>query len=550
MGPLLSRPLLALCLLGAALGVVGLGNHELWTADEPRVAGIGREMWQSGQWAVPRLSGVAFLEKPPLYWWAEAAVFEAAGRASAGLARVPSALFGFATLLLTYAWGRRAFSPTACGLGGLVLLTTAHFVIRSHWAIVDPALLCGTTGALACFAHAEAREGRGRGALLAGMYAWLALAFLAKGVVGLGIPALGIGTCLVWSRRVRAFAGWHLVVGGVAVAAVVGLWLWRVGVAEGETGLRTFLVYNQLGRFLPSEGSYEGAHLRPFYYYLRQGPADLMPWTPIVLLAAWSAWRRWGELGERERAGIRLLVAASVPVVAALSLAGTKRGLYLLPIAPPLALLAGWWMAGEPREDAGLEGRLGRIWGRVVVAAALVLPALALLADVAWWRAVAIATAGLLALGLGLRALPAPTPATRWLRILVFACAGWAAFLALWPRARDPYHTLRPAADQVERLVPADATLYAYDPSETTRGIVAFYTGRPLVPIPDLAAVRALARREPGAWVLVDGKKGEGDYADLVDSGIPHEIRASVVIRAGREVYLVTLGECCGSAAP
>ena len=64
-----SHPFITLCLIGAFVSFVGISN-ELWTPDEPRDAAIGRAMWESGDWIVPRLNGEPFLEKPPLYWWA------------------------------------------------------------------------------------------------------------------------------------------------------------------------------------------------------------------------------------------------------------------------------------------------------------------------------------------------------------------------------------------------------------------------------------------------------------------------------------------------
>src|SRR4029077_4642053 len=219
------HPLMTLCLIGVFVSFVGISN-ELWTPDEPRDAAIGRAMWASGSWVTPRLNGEPFLEKPPLYWWAQSSVFAAFGRATPTLARLPSAVFGFAALLLTYALGRCFFSSVTCLIGGLILLSTALFSLTTHWIVVDNALLFAVTGAWTLFAYAESRDGTTRQFLLLGMYVFLAFAFLTKGVVGLGIPALGMGVYLLWTRRLRQFLGWHVMVGSGLIGGAAALWLW------------------------------------------------------------------------------------------------------------------------------------------------------------------------------------------------------------------------------------------------------------------------------------------------------------------------------------
>src|SRR5208283_5768632 len=72
---------------------LGLSNHGVWTADEPRVAEIGREMALSKNFAVPTLDQRPFLEEPPLYYAAIAAVFDAFGGPSDKTVRIPSAVF-------------------------------------------------------------------------------------------------------------------------------------------------------------------------------------------------------------------------------------------------------------------------------------------------------------------------------------------------------------------------------------------------------------------------------------------------------------------------
>ncbi len=542
----LARPLVTLAFVGLAVAAAGIANHELWTPDEPRVSGIGREMWQSGSWAVPRLTGLPFLEKPPLFWWSQVLVFEAFGRTSAALARLPSAVFGLASLFASYALGRAFLSREASLLGALVLASAWGFVQPSHWVIVDSALVLATTGVLACFARARTPAGWTRRGWLAGMYACVAAAFLAKGVVGVAVPALGIIVYLVWSGRLREFFGVHLFVGALTVVGVISLWLWRVWVDAGGEALHTFLVYNQLGRFLPSLGEYTGGHERPLSYYLVELPVDFLPWSPLAILAGLAGWRHWRALPEDERDGLRLLIAASLPAVAVLSLAGTKRGLYLLPVFPPLALLTGWWMVAG-LAASGWEMRFARIWAAVAVAAAAVLAAaglgvgIGLGASAGFWPWAVLGVALFAAAAWWLARQPAPTPAAGWLRTVALVCLGWAIGLQLALVPLDPVRTMRPALDQVVRHVPDDAVLNLLDPTETTRGLAAFYTDLRMAIVDDPAALGALAADGAPVYALIEGKRGRGDYAEFAAAGIPHRVLAQHVSGSKRELHLVLL---------
>ena len=194
----------------------------------------------------------AFFGETPLYWWAQSSAVRCCSvallRPSPGY---PPQLFGFAALLLTYALGRSFFSSRTCLVGCLILLSTALFSLTTHWIVVDNALLFAVTGAWTLFAHAESCDGTTRQFLLLGMYVFLAIAFLTKGVVGLGIPALGMGVYLLWSRRLSRFFGWHMVVGSGLIAGAAHYGSGCSGGKAGASSLDTFLVYNQAGTFFP-----------------------------------------------------------------------------------------------------------------------------------------------------------------------------------------------------------------------------------------------------------------------------------------------------------
>ena len=534
-----SHPFLTLCLVGGYLSFVGI-SHELWTPDEPRDAAVGKAMWVTGEWVIPRLNGEPFLEKPPLYWWSQSAIFALFGYATPTLARLPSALFGYASLLLTYLLGRPFFSARSCLLAGLILLTTALFMVTTHWIVVDNALLFSVTGAWTVFVYAQKRAGAARQWLLFGLYLFLALAFLAKGIVGLGIPVLGMMVYLLWSGQLRRFVGWHLLPGGALVAGVATLWLWFLWLEGGPESLETFLVYNQFGRFFPGTVVYKGGHERPFWYYFVNTPADLLPWTPFVLLAAITAWRHWDRLFDAERDGARLCASATLPVFFALSLAGTKRGLYLLPIFPLIALLVGWWATTDwpgPRWQDKLE----RWWDWVLIVVVALSPAAIVLAPRFWFYWLP----GVALLILFFCAFKIPLPQERSARLFstafLLCLALGNLFITVSPFI-DRFKSFVPFVEEVERQAGTSAPLFAYRPDETTLGVVSFYTGRSLA-IVGLDDLKVLAEGSTTKRVVVrDSKPKGGNYGEITSAGIPHRLISEQLVGDSRTMRIIAVG--------
>ena len=144
------KHLILLFIVVVPLFSLGLSNHGLWSADEPRVAEIGREMALTGNWAVPTLNQRPFLEEPPLYYASLAIAFKAFG-ISDTVARIPSAFFAFAAVLVIFFMANLFFGPRVALLSGLILATTGEYFRVAHWVVVDSALTFFVLGALYFF---------------------------------------------------------------------------------------------------------------------------------------------------------------------------------------------------------------------------------------------------------------------------------------------------------------------------------------------------------------------------------------------------------------
>ena len=135
-----SRFLVLLAFLVAAFTLfAGLGKLALMEPDEERNAEVAREMKQSGAWLIPTYDGLPYLDKPAFYFKTVALSFAAFGESNAA-ARLPSALSGFALLVLLFGFCRRAYSERCAALAVLVVATSPLYIAFARLVIMDMTL--------------------------------------------------------------------------------------------------------------------------------------------------------------------------------------------------------------------------------------------------------------------------------------------------------------------------------------------------------------------------------------------------------------------------
>ncbi len=379
------RSLVLACAAALAIALCPIFSHALWTPDEPVGAAVGLNIVRTGDWVMPQFGGEPFLEKPPLYWWVQAAGFHAFG-VSDGVARLPSALFMFLTLLLVYGVGRR--------LGGLrtgwvALAGLASFVQFNEdmgRAVVDPALVFFVAVAWVAIAVWDVPTTGARDRRLAALAVGLgtALAFLSKGWVGCGLALGAPAIFLLLRDRGRALgpllrlAPW--VAGGLLALGLP--WVLALAHDGGMAAVRECLLGNTLGRFFGTAAIQSYGHRQPFWYYPVQALVVCLPWV-LALPAAWQAAARHDlDTASPAMAGpspgprvYRLFLGSAAVGVALLSLAASKRTLYLVPLLPGVAVaVAGWLTAARPWLDG--DQRLHRVTARALLAFAAVAPLL------------------------------------------------------------------------------------------------------------------------------------------------------------------------------
>lgn len=119
------------------------------------IAQAARTMLSTGDWVTPRLDGVAFLEKPPLYFWPMAVSYSLFG-VHDWAARIPVALSAIGLAWLTAAFGMWAFARPAGLYAGLCIATCIGLFLFTRIQIPD--VMLTFTIALAMWAFLRALD--------------------------------------------------------------------------------------------------------------------------------------------------------------------------------------------------------------------------------------------------------------------------------------------------------------------------------------------------------------------------------------------------------
>ncbi len=360
--------LIALVVLGA-----GLGLRDPWPADEPRFALIAREMVESGQWLFPMRGGELYPDKPPLFMWGIAIGYVLTGSIKVAFL-LPSLLSGLLTILLVWDLGRRLWNPAVGFMAGLLLLFTVQFTLQAKTAQIDALATAFITLGLYGFLRFLLCEGGWR-------WYWLGWFAAGLGVItkGVGVLALLVLLPALWTHRaqIRAapLSAWlKALLGPLAMALAMSLWLVPMLEAVTRSGDPLLLAYRDNILLRQTVTRYTSAwhHVKPFWYYF----TSVIPpfWLPLSLLLPWLvvAWRRAIRAQDRR---ILLLLGYLVLVVLFFSCSPGKRGVYITPGTPALALLTAPFIGTlQVRVWPGrLLAGLGWLLGGVGLVGALVL---------------------------------------------------------------------------------------------------------------------------------------------------------------------------------
>jgi 4-amino-4-deoxy-L-arabinose transferase-like glycosyltransferase len=528
-----------------------IGLREVWYPDEPDIAEVARAMFVSGDWVSPRRMGVIWVDYPPMIYWMGTISSHVFGEMTAFSLRLPNALAAIITILLTAGVARSWFGEKAGLWAGFALLTFLMFVYEGN--SYRPDVMFTLTILAGMVSYVAGGEGSGNVSLRAAAFVFFGLAMLSKGPLGLLLPGLVL---VVWLAIQHKW--WRIVeLAPLALVALLVYALWFLSNAQAmgwESMFGEFYAQN-FERFLTSENR---GHGQPWYYYIRNFWIDFAPWSWLFPPAVWWIYRteKWRD------PKIMLALLWFVIFVAFLSLAATKRQLYLLPAYPAVALLLGVWLAEVGNPDGDGQSSVGKLAVRVY-SWALVLVFISLGAYVLWavpnlesllagreltsQEIEIFASVGmpLTVLGIAL-VMSAMVIGAAWKfggsRMALLGIGGshvliYVVILALVLPTLEPAKTYKPQSEWISAEIGDEPRFGMVDVAGVgRRGGFSYYTGTAVDLLEGPEEVADYLRKYPKTIVLVKANQYEQDFLN----GFDHpDFRLLSDVRVGRHLFRV-----------
>ncbi len=307
-------PLLALLVLAGVYLLTGVTGHDPWKTEDAIHIGIAHSFATHGNWLFPQVAGEPWPHTAPLYHWLAALL----GKTFGGLfsfhdaARLATTLFG-AFFLFTLSGAASSLHGASAGrIAPLLAIGTLGLLLPLHEA--QPAVAGLACATLAYWGAGLILQGKTHGALLLGT--GIGLAFPAHGLVGL-IMAIAVLSAPIFRRD------WKALVLALTIALPL-LALWPMLLMKRSPELWALWWQNEsaeatLARNLPT---------------LRHAQQLVWAAWPVLPLAFWSLW-----LHRRQPSQLVLPLLGSL-LGLSWFLSGSTRTLGVLPMLPPLILLA------------------------------------------------------------------------------------------------------------------------------------------------------------------------------------------------------------------
>ena len=269
-------------------------------------AQVAQHMAESGDWVTMNVDGIRYLEKPPLPYWLDAALYRIFGQ-NAFATHLPNALSLLGCAWIAWLWATRAWGRRAGLYAALGVLTSMGPFLFTRFAIPEALLSFLLLFALYSFITGLESQLPAR---FYGMWAALALATLTKGLIAPVFFAAAAIPLLLLSGQWRRWLQLKPFTGILLFLAIAAPWHILAGLANPDQGHPIgnhptpgnvhgfwyfYFVNEHFLRFIGQRFPHDYNRL-PFLAYWLLHLVWLFPWSlflPALLVAAWKTRHNW-----------------------------------------------------------------------------------------------------------------------------------------------------------------------------------------------------------------------------------------------------------------
>ena len=318
----------------AATYLIGNGQVSLWDRDEGWYAQCSKQMWETGNWVVPHFLDKLRTEKPVFVYWLQLGGYALFGGPSEFAVRFYASVAQTIVLCILAFGLTRLVGPVRATWATFIYGTCVMAIIAAKMCLTDATLMVFVATAMLCLMRFYLHGFSWRLFLLFS----IALGFggLTKGPVvfvppGATLLVLAIFDWRRWwpgvsLKNVAYWAGVVLVCLLIAISVPAP---WLITLYQREPAW----IWGVLGAGYSHLTQSMDGHTGPFGYYLGLVWGTFFPWSLMLPLTTYVAWK------QRKTPELRFAIAAVLGPWLFFEFMGTKLPHYALVTYPFLALL-------------------------------------------------------------------------------------------------------------------------------------------------------------------------------------------------------------------
>jgi 4-amino-4-deoxy-L-arabinose transferase-like glycosyltransferase len=278
---------------------------DVMDVDASQYASISMEMMQQDNWLEVQHRGADYLDKPPLLFWLSAAFFKVFGLSNWAY-KLPSVLFAIAGIGALYKFSRLFYAEETARFAAVILASSVGMLLLCNDVRTDTLLLGTTTCAIWQLAEYQEKK-QWKNLIFA--FILIGLAMLAKGPIGIVMPAFAIGSHLLLCRDFKSIFSWKWLLGLCITLILLLPMCWglyqqydlhpekHINGRTGVSGLYFFFWEQSFGR-ITGENVWKNDTSALFFVHTYLWA--FLPWSILLLGALSSAgnrlWRNWFRL--------------------------------------------------------------------------------------------------------------------------------------------------------------------------------------------------------------------------------------------------------------